>query len=90
MWSEGTIKVGNSVFHYWVKHYDEPSHYGIGNGRISKLTLKRNGMVVYELRPWRGHQGNRQRHGDGIGDSDKGLQLKNSSPARLLLVHMTA
>ena len=47
MWSEGTIKVGNSVFHYWVKHYDEPSHYGIGNGRISKLTLKRNGMVVY-------------------------------------------
>ena len=34
-------------FHYWVKHYDEPSHYRIENGRISKLTLKRNGMVVY-------------------------------------------
>ena len=47
MWSEGTIKVRNSVFHYWVKHYDEPSHYGIENGRISKLTIKRNGMVVY-------------------------------------------
>ena len=47
MWSEGTIKIRNSVFHYWVKHYDEPSHYGIENGRISKLTLKRNGMVVY-------------------------------------------
>ena len=45
MWSEGTIKVRNSVFHYWVKHYDEPSHYGIENG--SKLTLKRNGKVVY-------------------------------------------
>lgn len=30
-----------------MKHYDEPSHYGIENGRISKLTLKRNGMVVY-------------------------------------------
>lgn len=47
MWSEGTIKVRNSVFHYWVKHYDGPSHYGIENGRISKLILKRNGMVVY-------------------------------------------
>ena len=47
MWSEGTIKVRNSVFHYWVKHYYEPSHYGIENGRISKLTLKRNGKVVY-------------------------------------------
>ena len=47
MWSEGTIKVRNSVIHYWVKHYDEPSHYRIENGRISKLTLKRNGMVVY-------------------------------------------
>ena len=47
MWSEGTIKIRNSVFHFWVQLYDEPSHYGIENGRISKLTLKRNGMVVY-------------------------------------------
>lgn len=47
MWHEGTIRIGRSIFQYWVKHYDEPSHFGIGNGRISKLTLKRNGMVVY-------------------------------------------
>ena len=25
MWTEGTIRVGASVFHYWVKHYEEPS-----------------------------------------------------------------
>ena len=47
MWHEGTIKIGRSIFQYWVKHYDEPSHFGIGNGRISKLMLKRNGRIVY-------------------------------------------
>ena len=25
MWAEGSIKVQNSIFHYWVKHYEEPS-----------------------------------------------------------------
>lgn len=48
MWSEGSMKVRNSVFHYWVKHYEEPSEtYGIEGGRISKATLKRNGQIVY-------------------------------------------
>lgn len=47
MWHEGTIKIGRSIFQYWVKYYDEPSHFGIGNGRISKLMLKRNGRIVY-------------------------------------------
>ena len=47
MWSEGSIKGRNSIFHYWVKHYDEPSEYGINEGRVSKLTLKRNGKIVY-------------------------------------------
>ncbi len=47
MWSEGSIKAGNSIFHYWVKHYDEPSEYGIDEGRVSKLMLKRNGEIVY-------------------------------------------
>ena len=46
MWSEGSIKVRNSLFHYWVKHYDEPSEYGINEGRVSKLTLRRNGKIV--------------------------------------------
>lgn len=48
MWHEGNIKVGNSVFHYWVKNYDEPSEaYGMEGGRISKAMLKRNGQTVY-------------------------------------------
>ena len=47
MWSEGSIKGRNSIFHYWVKHYDEPSEYGINEGRVSKLMLKRNGKIVY-------------------------------------------
>ena len=35
MWAEGSIKVGDSIFHYWVKHYEEPSEdYGIDGGRV--------------------------------------------------------
>ncbi len=47
MWSEGSIKVGNSIFHYWAKHYEETSAYGIDGGRMSKLMLKRDGKVAY-------------------------------------------
>lgn len=48
MWHEGSIKVGNSIFHYWVKNFDEPSKiYGLEGGRISKAMLKRNGQIVY-------------------------------------------
>jgi hypothetical protein len=46
MWKEGALKVGGSWFHYWIKVYDEPSQFGIDNGRISKLMLKRKGEVV--------------------------------------------
>ena len=46
MWKEGAIRVGNSIFKFWVKHYDEGSCYGIDEGRISKVTLKRNGQTV--------------------------------------------
>ncbi len=48
MWTEGSIMAKGNIFHYWVKHYEEPSEkYGINGGRISKLTLKRNGEIVY-------------------------------------------
>lgn len=48
MWAEGSIKVGDSIFHYCVKHYEEPiEDYGIDGGRISKLMLKRNGEIAY-------------------------------------------
>ena len=51
MWSEGAIGVpgadGKLVsIKYWVKHYEEPSRYGIKKGRISKLTLRQNGVEV--------------------------------------------
>ncbi len=52
MWSEGVIGVPASVcgkptaVHYWVKHYKNPSKYGINNGRISKLMLKIDGEIV--------------------------------------------
>ncbi len=46
MWNEGSIKVKNSIFHYWIKVYEEPSQFGIESGKISKLMLKRNGEIV--------------------------------------------
>lgn len=49
MWAEGSIKIGTSVFHYWVKHYEEPSIYGYEEGRASKIMLKRNGEIVFNF-----------------------------------------
>ena len=46
MWREGSLKIHDSIFHYWMKQYDEGSQFGIEGGRISKLTLKRNGTIV--------------------------------------------
>ena len=46
MWKEGSLKVYNSIFHYWIKVYDEPSHFGIDGGKVSKPTLKRDGKIV--------------------------------------------
>ena len=47
MWNEGTVSVNEEIFHYWMKQYEEGSEYGINGGRISKLTIKRGGRVVY-------------------------------------------
>jgi len=54
MWHEGTIGIpkkegGSTPIHYWVKAYDEPSEYGIENGRISKLMLKQNSGIIYNF-----------------------------------------
>ena len=46
MWREGCLKVHDSIFHYWMKQYDEGSQFGIEGGRISKLMLKRDGPLV--------------------------------------------
>lgn len=45
MWSEGVIQVTDesgrkSNVRYSVKHFEEPSEWGIDGGRISKLNLK--------------------------------------------------
>ena len=47
MWKEGSIKVYGEIFHYWMKQYGEGSEWGIDDGRISKLMLKRDGKIVY-------------------------------------------
>lgn len=51
MWHEGTIGIptsdgGMKAAHYWVKSFDEPSRWGINNGRISKLMIKIDGKIV--------------------------------------------
>ena len=52
MWSEGVIgiptdKDGEYIsVKYWVKHYKNPSKFGIDGGRISKLMLKIDGLTV--------------------------------------------
>ena len=46
MWKEGALKVYDSIIHYWMKVYDEPSEFGINGGKISKLMLKRSGRIV--------------------------------------------
>ena len=46
MWREGSIKIGEGIFHYWIKQYSSGSVYGIEGGRISKLMIKRNGEIV--------------------------------------------
>ena len=39
-WTRGTVKLSNGrVFRFDVKHYEEPSMYGIDGGCISKLTV---------------------------------------------------
>lgn len=49
MWTEGTIQVGKSTFHYWVKHYEEPSIFGYEEGRASKISLRWNGKTVFNF-----------------------------------------
>lgn len=43
MWSEGSILVNGRIMEYCVKHFDEPSEWGIKAGRISKLDIREAG-----------------------------------------------
>ncbi len=54
MWKQGAIGIKDSKgkmvsVRFWVKHYEEPSRFGINGGRISKLTLKQNGKIVFNF-----------------------------------------
>lgn len=57
MWSKGTTDIqfdDKTITCTWsVKHFEEPSEYGIDNGRISKLTIKvGNKDIVNYDRGW--------------------------------------
>ena len=43
MWTEGMM----DGYEYWVKHYEVGSSYGIDEGRISKLSIRKNGVELY-------------------------------------------
>lgn len=42
----GTVQTNGQTYTYSVKHFDEPSCYGIRNGRVSKLEIRLAGQVV--------------------------------------------
>lgn len=53
MWSEGVIGIPDAKdkekytkCHYWVKHFEEGSEFGINGGRISKLMIKIDGKTT--------------------------------------------
>lgn len=39
MWTKGTI----DGYDFWIKYFEEGSEFGINNGRISKLSIRKNG-----------------------------------------------
>lgn len=45
-WSEGSLLINGKVLKYWVKHFDEPSEFGIMQGRISKLEIRLDGEAI--------------------------------------------
>ena len=46
MWKEGSLRVHDSLYHYWMKVYEEGSRFGIDGGKVSKLMLKRSGVIA--------------------------------------------
>ena len=52
MWKQGSIRIPNGKggfvsIRYCAKVYDETSNFGINEGRISKLELRKNSRIVY-------------------------------------------
>ena len=46
MWTTGAILIKGKVYKYQVKHFKNGSQFGIKEGRISKLFVTRDDMVV--------------------------------------------
>lgn len=53
-WYSGTCTISNTQYHIQVAIYDNPSQYGIMQGRISKITIfmkignKRNERLIFD------------------------------------------
>lgn len=53
MWDEGFITINHENYQYHVKHFSGNSIYGIDNGKISKLEIRKNNVVaVHYDRGW--------------------------------------
>lgn len=46
MWTTGSILIKGKVYKYSVKDDEKSSDYGINRGRVSKLLVTREDMVV--------------------------------------------
>ena len=46
MWRKGTLYIKGIVLSYSAKVYDEGSEFGINNGRISKLEIRKDGELI--------------------------------------------
>ena len=45
MWGHGT----SNGYEYWVKYYEKGSEFGIDGGRISKLSIRKDGKELYNF-----------------------------------------
>lgn len=45
MWHEGQIFINNKTYKFRVKSYENPSAFGIENGKISKLEVIMNNVA---------------------------------------------
>ena len=46
MWSEGILSIEGKEVSYCLKHFEEPSKFGIEKGRISKLELREKQAII--------------------------------------------
>ena len=53
MWTEGTFKINNREYKYFIKKYETSSRYGVQRGKISKLDIKYKGKIIFSYdRGW--------------------------------------